>query len=93
MEYSINIGIILLDWPFFKKTFGLRTENWEYRRHIKCSEVQPFKDTVTFKLSDVKDMFKWSNLFMLELVLVTGIPRGKFRKYLEIPKGKTLEPI
>jgi hypothetical protein len=86
--------ISLENYPFFKKVFGLRTENWEYRKHIKPSDDQPFADTVTFKFINIRDMFKWSNTFMMELVLVTGVPKGKFRKYIgtETLKQKTLEP-
>ena len=57
----------------------------EYRKFISVNSNQPFKDTVTFKLNgeNATKVLSWSNYFMMELVLVVGMPNIKYRKQLE----------
>jgi len=87
----------ILDFPFSKPIVGLRTENGQYRVSIKHSTEQPFKDTVTFILpSDaVENILCFSNVVMMELVLITGIPKNTYRQYLrkDFLKKETTKPV
>jgi hypothetical protein len=86
---------VLKDFPAFRRTVSLRTEAGQYRKFISNTSEQPFRDTVVFRLegSDKDKVMYCSNNFLMELVLVTGIPNTKYRKYLGWKMREHSEPL
>lgn len=91
--------VFLANYPFFKRLVGLRPVNGKYRAFIKSSEKQPFIDTISFRLPNekLKEVGRWSkgNTFMMELVLVGGIPNNTYRQHLmwKFLEKETLKPV
>ncbi|MBM3143261.1 MAG: hypothetical protein FJ005_09535 [Chloroflexi bacterium] len=66
-----------------------------YRKRIRCSDEQPFTDTVTFKWRE-KANRKFAGRFYPQLALEMGIPKRILRVYLDDPlakKGKVIIPL
>ncbi len=74
-------------WEFWqlrekKRLLGIGPEGQNsanYRRQIKSSDSQPFKDQVTFRWRGKKRFVTWGDSFLLELVLWGGIPKNTWR--------------
>lgn len=77
---------------FYKRTLGIRPYHGQYRISINQSDVQPYNDTIIFRMSekDLEKVISWSNSFIMELVLIAGIPNMKYRKFLD---KKTWESV
>lgn len=82
--------------PHFRRLVGLRPVQGQYRKHIKCTDNQPFSDSIIFRLKDKdKDrVLSFSRVFMFEVVLLTGVPKAEYRQYLQWKAlaGETLKP-
>ena len=83
------VGIRNLSWwkfPGRKRLLGIRIEGQDnaiYRKKIKHSDKQPFRDKVTFKWRGKKNIVSWGDIFLLELVLKVGIPNTTWRVYID----------
>ena len=78
-------------WEFWKfkrrkRLIGIRTEGQDsaiYRKKIRCSDEQPFRDKATFKWRGKKDIVSWGDTYLLELALKAGIPNAIWRVYID----------
>ena len=77
-------------WKLFWKTklrHGIAIEGQgdrSYRKQIKHTDVQPFKDYATFKWRVKREDAEWGVPFLLELALKTGIPRNVLRANIDM---------
>jgi len=72
--------------PFLKRLIGIRMEGQDsaiYRKTIKHSDEQPFRDSAKFKWRGKRDIVEWGNAFLLELALELGEPSRILRVYLD----------
>ena len=73
-----------MDLPFHRRVVGIRAINSPYRKDIKYSDSQPFKDTATFRYTGDKALIAWGTTgFLPELVLEINIPKNKKRVFLD----------
>lgn len=74
----------LRHFPFHHRAVGIRAAGSPYRKNIKCSDPQPFRDTVVFQYTgDRAEISRATTCMLPELVLETAIPRKKTRVFLD----------
>ena len=54
-------------------------ETTEYRKQILASDAQPFEDNATFKYRPPSDEEAADARWLMELVLLTGVPKDEYR--------------